>query len=240
MKAFFDVLRARFRSLSQSQVDGINALLHATTGLPVRHRAYILATSWHETAGTMRPITEFGARPYFDKYEPGTAKGKALGNTLMGDGYRFRGRGYVQITGRANYQKASLATGRDLVADPDKALEPEIAAWIIVKGMLQGWFTGKKLSDYSNYLDMRRVVNGTDKALVIAEYARWFEQALNAIGNVTEAVQPSRPFELPQLDFSPVEAPESRAGAVAAAILAIAAAVAGLGTAVAAYLGVKP
>ena len=180
MKGFFDVVRGYFGPLVQHQVNGFNALLNATADLPVRHRAYILATAFHETARTMQPITEYGSRAYFNKYEPTTEKGRELGNTLLGDGYRYRGRGYVQITGRRNYMRASLATGRDLTDDPDKALDPKLAAIIIVKGMTQGWFTTKRLSDYTEYPDMRRVVNGIDKAILIAGYADKFEAALKS------------------------------------------------------------
>jgi predicted chitinase len=105
---------------------------------------------------------------------------KDLGNTVMGDGKRFMGRGYVQITGRRNYQKASLLTGRDLIATPDLALDPAIAAKIIVHGMVNGWFTGKKLGSQT-YTEMRRIVNGMDKAELIAGYAERFEKALKLV-----------------------------------------------------------
>ena len=95
MKPFFDHIRETLGPLSQSQVDGINALLAATDGMSTDHRAYVLATAWHETARTMQPITEFGSRKYFDKYDAGTSIGKVLGNTIKGDGYKYRGRGYV-------------------------------------------------------------------------------------------------------------------------------------------------
>ncbi len=191
--SFFDSVRASFGPLKQSQVDGFNVLLNATNGLPVAWRAYILATAWHETAATMQPIIERGNRTYFDMYEPSSAKAKALGNTIKGDGYKFRGRGYVQITGRANYVKAGTIVGVDLAANPERALEPDIAAVVIVNGMTRGWFTGKKLSDYpqGDFKNMRRVVNGNDKADLIAGYARKFEAALVT----TSAVAPEKPVE---------------------------------------------
>jgi len=180
MKAFFDSLRGAFGPLSKNQVDGIEHLLKATEGLPLRHRAYVLATAWHETGPVssalhMTPRREiWGPTDTQRRYEGR----KDLGNTVTGDGRKFAGRGYVQITGRTNYQKASFLTGRDLVADPDLALDPEIAARIIVHGMAHGWFTGKKMADFASYRDMRRVVNGTDKADLIAGYAEAFEAAL--------------------------------------------------------------
>lgn len=180
MSAFFAKVREFFGRLSQEQVDGFNVLLDGTATVNLRHRAYILATAWHETAFTMQPITERGSRAYFNKYEPGTKLGKALGNTLIGDGYRFRGRGYVQITGRRNYNRAALAVGKDLVTMPDLALDPETATRIIVSGMSAGWFTGRKMADYDDYVKMRAVVNRRDRAGDIAGYAHRFETALMA------------------------------------------------------------
>ena len=216
MKQFFDSVRASFGALSQSQVDGFNALLLASVGMPIKHRAYILATAWHETAFTMQPIHERGQVSYFDKYEPGTKIGRDLGNTLKGDGYRFRGRGYVQLTGRRNYAKAGAALHIDLVGNPDKALEPATAAKIIVFGMFEGWFTAKKLGSQS-YVEMRKIVNGTDKAEQIAGYAVKFEAAL---ASVTEA-----PQEPPKPETPPVTQNSAGRG-IAAAVMAIAAAVA--------------
>lgn len=183
-KVFFGAVRPLFGgSLSQGQVDGIEALLAATAALPVTHRAYLLATAKHETADTMRPIVEYGGRKYFDKYDTGKLAA-ALGNTPAadGDGYLYRGRGYVQVTGRANYGKAGLALGLDLLRHPDMALHPTVASQILVRGCSEGWFTGKKLGDYlpGDYRNARRVVNGTDRADLIAGYARQFEIALVA------------------------------------------------------------
>ena len=226
MKQFFDSVRASFGALSQSQVDGFNALLLASVGMPIKHRAYILATAWHETAFTMQPIHERGQVSYFDKYEPGTKIGRDLGNTLKGDGYRFRGRGYVQLTGRRNYAKAGAALHIDLVGNPDKALEPATAAKIIVFGMSEGWFTAKKLGSQS-YVEMRRIVNGADKAEQIAGYAVKFEAAL---ASVTEA-----PQEPPKPETPPVTQNSAGRG-IAAAVMAIAAAVAAV---VAYFFGVK-
>lgn len=183
MTAFFDAIRPMFGRLSTSQVSGIETILAASDHLPITHVAYLLGTTFHETARTMQPITEYGGKQYFNKYDTGKLA-KALGNTpeADGDGYKYRGRGFVQITGRANYAKAGKALGVDLVGNPDMALQPTVAALILVRGCTNGWFTGKKLSDYlpGDYVNARRIVNGTDKAEAIANYARRFEAALNA------------------------------------------------------------
>ena len=169
MKTFFDHVRRFFGPLSQHQVDGFMVILNATLSLPMRHRAYILATVFHETAKTMQPIAEYGK-----------GKGKPYGKPAGPHGKAYYGRGYVQLTWLANYQKAALATGRDLVANPDLAMEPDIASVILVRGMTEGWFTGKKLSDFTSYTAMRAIVNGTDKAALIAGHAEVFEDALIA------------------------------------------------------------
>ncbi|UFS66946.1 carboxypeptidase [Paracoccus denitrificans] len=166
--------------LTQGQVEGVEIILKEIgTGL-TEHKAYTLATAQWETANTMQPIYERGKVSYFDKYEPGTKLGKALGNIEKGDGYRFRGRGFVQITGRRNYGFAGYKIGIDLIADPDKALDPHVASVILWRGMSEGWFTGRKLSNYlpGNYRDARRIVNGTDRAREIANLASRWETAL--------------------------------------------------------------
>lgn len=173
MEAFFDHIRSRIFGgrLRQSQVDGINAILNATVGLPISHRAYILATAAFETAWTVQPIREYGQ-----------GKGRTYGKPGKHGGQIAYGRGFAQLTWDRNYEKADKELGLDgaLVADYDLALDPEIAADILVRGCSEGWFTGKKLSDYlpGDYVNARRVVNGTDKAHQIAAQARTFEDAL--------------------------------------------------------------
>lgn len=197
-KVFFDEIRKSFGSFSQSQVDGFEQIIGTWEKLypegDLRMLGYILATAWHETARTMQPIYERGPRKYFRKYEPGTRIGKRLGNTVVGDGYRFRGRGYVQLTGRRNYRDASRRLGVDLVKEPDRALEPELAAKILIKGMMEGWFTGKALPQYikekADYVRARRTVNGLDRAKQIAAYARKFSMALKKAWKEEPKVEP--------------------------------------------------
>lgn len=187
MDKFFNALASLFPRMTSKQREGIIIVTNATRTLPLKQRAYLLATTYHETAATMQPVTEFGGRKYFDKYDTGRLAA-ALGNTPQadGDGYFFRGRGYVQITGRVNYEKAGKKLKIDLVNKPDLALEPRIAADILVKGSVEGWFTGKKLDDYitntkADYINARRIINGVDQAKKIASYATTFELALEQL-----------------------------------------------------------
>lgn len=120
--------------------------------------AYILATAVHESnAG--KNMEELGGPSYFNKYQ-----GK-LENNQPGDGARFKGRGYVQLTGRRNYRDWSRRTGLDLVNNPDQVKKPSVAARILVEGMKKGTFTGKGLDSYINgqktdFINARRTVNG--------------------------------------------------------------------------------
>lgn len=137
--------------------------------------AYILATTVHES----------GAGAHLEEFASGSAyEGRRdLGNTQSGDGVRFKGRGYVQVTGRNNYTDWSRRLGLDLVGNPELAEDPKIAARILVQGMKEGTFTGKKLSDYigngrTDFVGARRIVNGTDKASTFAATAQKILQAM--------------------------------------------------------------
>jgi len=181
---FFQGYRDKFGKLEQSQVDGLNQLLAAiredTEMTDLRYVAYFLATTLHECAGEWRPIKERGGVEYLQRYEGR----KDLGNTQTGDGVRFCGRGYVQITGRRNYTYFETRLNVNLTGNPELALLPEVAYKIATVGMLEGRFTGKKLSDYLNsettdYINCRRVINGMDRAQRIGGYALMFEAILN-------------------------------------------------------------
>lgn len=191
---FFDAYRREFGLLKQKQVDGIDFILSSfesdTNIENIPSMAYMLATIKHETAETFEPITEYGGKSYFNRYDPVLAdssrrreSAKRNGNTVTGDGYKYRGRGYVQITWKNNYKRLGEALGYDLVKNPEKTLEPAIAYQILSYGMRKGAFTGKKLSDYisennTDYINARRIINGTDKASVIKTYAQGFERLL--------------------------------------------------------------
>lgn len=209
-KFFATVRNSVFKgSLSQTQVNGIEALLDACDDFSVtdaRHVAYVLATPMIETGGSFQPIvenlnySELGLQRTFPKYfsaidartyarQPQRIANRAYANRMgngdeaSGDGWKFRGRGYCQITGHDNYLKFSRIIGHDLVSNPDVTLQDDVAAKVIVVGMRDGTFTGKSLSDYftsksSDWVGARRIINGLDRANDIASYAKRFYDAL--------------------------------------------------------------
>ena len=185
VKYDWDKLRSHFGRLNQSQVDGFNAVLSAINqyGSPANKPAYVaymLATAWHETAATMQPIAEYGK-----------GKGRPYGKRIDVHGGRYSdslpiyyGRGYVQLTWLTNYVFMKNRLGVDFVNNPELALNPKHATDIMITGMLEGSFTGKSLQKYITYglyfefVNARRIINGTDKATLIAQYAVRFLDSL--------------------------------------------------------------
>ncbi len=183
VQAFGHTLVSPAQTAGAGRLLGLLATDPAITDL--RWVAYMLATVKHECADTWEPITERGALSYFNKYEPGTPLGERLGNTQPGDGFRYRGRGYVQITGRTNYARLSKILGLDnhLITTPEMALVPDVAYRIMSEGMRRGLFTGKKLGDFittdtCDYTNARRMINGLDRADRIRDYATGIEAVL--------------------------------------------------------------
>jgi predicted chitinase len=165
-------------NLNAKQFVNINLLVTEAKAQGItddRQIAYILATAKHETAGTFAPIKEYGGITYFiKKYWLNSRVAKWLGNDNANDAAKYFGRGFVQITGETNYERFAKLFNIDLVNNPDLALVPAIAAKIAVYGMIHGTFTGAKLADYfrasANPISARRIINGTDKAELIAKY----------------------------------------------------------------------
>jgi len=176
---FYAKARKLTGSLDQTQVDSIEAVLKRMAGMPVQHIAYVLATAWHEARFT--PQREWGrgkGRPY--------AKAGKHGQSQYG-------RGLVQLTWDRNYEWADKRLGLNgaLLKDFDLALRPDIAADILVYGMLEAAFAsnGKPLKHYGpdasgkfDYVRARQTVNVMDKASAIAKHAEHFEAALRAGG----------------------------------------------------------
>lgn len=177
--------------LSPSQQAGVSEILKEASGLPKPYVAYLLATAYHETGRTFQPVRETFAKDddtAINILENSFQKGRMPWVTRPywrkdSQGKSWLGRGFVQLTHKANYLKASKELRVDLLSDPDKAMDPSIAAKILVKGSLGGWFTRKKLSDYldqdpPDYYNARRIINSVESAQRVARYAKMFEDAL--------------------------------------------------------------
>jgi len=215
---FFFAFQGPLGQFSPLQLEALDYLLSALENDPhitdIRDAAYILATTYHETAATFRPIHEYGNRAYFMKrYGSDTKVGRELGNDTPEEGADYAGRGFPQVTGENNYEMIERAlrkeypeviarfeqrTGKsfDLTvgdqpndsSDPDNMMDPEIAYCAMSYGMRKGAFTGVGLRKYINdkgcdYINARRIINGTDCAQKIAGYAVNIEAALEAAIN---------------------------------------------------------
>ena len=173
--------------LTSSQIEGIKFKLDAFDKFQIsdfRWRAYMLATSYHETGRTMQPIEEWGR-----------GKGKPYGQKLRHDRkpYTFPdklyyGRGDVQLTWYENYEFMGKLLGIPLLEQPELALKPDISAQIMIEGMTRGKsnrgdFTGVSLENYfsatkDDPVHARRIINGLDKANLIATYHNKFLTAI--------------------------------------------------------------
>tara|TARA_R110000851_G_scaffold6659_3_gene26654 strand:- start:1822 stop:2451 length:630 start_codon:yes stop_codon:yes gene_type:complete len=146
--------------------------------------AYIMATAYHET-DRFKALGEYGE-----------GKGRDYGVPLLsirGKTIGYYGRGWVMLTWLQNYAKvsvaATLAFGKpiDLVNNPDMIIDNlEVNAFATFEGMITGMFTGRKIGTYINgngtdFLKARKVINGMDKASLIAGYAEAFKEAFGDI-----------------------------------------------------------
>lgn len=191
-KKFFDGVRSGPfpGTLTPAQTGGMSAIMDEWDRrklTDLRWLAYMLATTYHETARTMQPINEYGK-----------GKGRKYGVPDSKTGQTYYGRGFVQLTWLDNYRRMGTITGTDLVNKPELALQLPIASAIMFEGMIRGTFTGKKLADYfsgskDDPVNARRIINGTDKAELIAGLHKQFLSDLKA----ADTAQATAPAPLP-------------------------------------------
>jgi hypothetical protein len=192
--------------LTPSQVGGLTFILdcwendHA--GWDTRWLAYALGTTHLETGAAMQPINEKGGTKYFEgNYGPtghNPKRARQMGNTAVGDGAKYHGRGFVQLTWNVNYKAMSdhltseFGKPIDLVKNPEQALKPEYAAEIMFHGMNVGTFTARKFSDYftkkangtvakDDWVGARAIINGNDKAPIIAGFGKRYYAAISQL-----------------------------------------------------------
>lgn len=195
---FFDTVRRDLFAgrLRPGQIDGLNAILDRfEETLPEgddRWLAYMLATAYHETAATLQPVRETLALTD-EKAIAALDRAMASGRLKTvktpywrpdAEGKSWLGRGFVQLTHRRNYEAMTNATGIDLIARPERAMEKDVAVTILFRGMIDGLFSGKCLKDYfagdlEDWTGARRIINGLDRAALVAGYAKAFYAALS-------------------------------------------------------------
>lgn len=177
-RTFFDNYRIEFGALNQNQVDALNQFIDLTNQnikeFSVNQWAYMYATTHHETNATFEPVKE----AYWIK----NAEVWRKKNLRY---YPYYGRGFVQLTWLDNYKKYAELFDVDIVNNPDLVMDFKLSFNIMVHGMKNGTYTGKKVGDYignlkADYVGARRVINGTDKAQMIADHANKFERILKA------------------------------------------------------------
>jgi hypothetical protein len=209
IEALIEVPPASIRTFAQRSIPVILAECHNSGVTDKAQIAYILATSQHESLCGKLMFEIWGPTAAQKKYE-----GRSdLGNTQRGDGFRFRGRGYVQITGRSNYRDWSRRLGHsiDLVSNPDiVAQKTEIAAKILVQGMRDGTFRPPhKLSRHvsesnPDFFNAREIINAdkNKNGRKIAGYAVSYLKALGKVGEFEEVTLSTVPSPMPSTSTS--------------------------------------
>ena len=191
---FFTAFRSQFGDFNKSQVQGYDAIFDYWDKSDLtdkRWLAYVLATAFHETGENMQPVREG-----FCSSDQGSinAVTDIFNRGIIDENYAlpkengksYFGRGLVQITWDYNYKNLgqAIGIGNQLYDNPSLALDMDIAVKILFKGMVDGLYTGKSLrmyfsEDSTDWVNARRIINGTDKADLIAGYGQKFFQCLS-------------------------------------------------------------
>ena len=158
------------REKAEAYLPHLNAAMaEANINTPQRQAAF-LAQLAHES-GEFRWMQELASGAAYEGR-------KDLGNTQSGDGVRFKGRGPIQLTGRANYQKAGDALGIDLINNPKRAADPDVgfrtAAWF--------WSTRglNEAADKGDFLTITKRINGGTNGL--ADRQKYYSRAQQTLG----------------------------------------------------------
>jgi len=131
---------------------------------------------------------EYGTSAYkralYDVTGANPARARLNGNTEEGDGVKYCGRGYAQLTWKNNYRKVGQALGLDLVTSPNDAMDPSVSVQILFKGMIDGWFTGQNFGKFlsgekSDWRNARKIINGLDRADLVKGHALRYYAAIS-------------------------------------------------------------
>jgi putative chitinase len=145
---------------------------------PLRASAF-LAQIAHESAELKYMEEIWGPTAQQKKYEPPGELATRLGNTQQGDGFRYRGRGPIQITGRANYEKYGDLLGVDLVGNPDLAATPQFA--FATAGLFWKLNGLNELADVQDFTAITKRINGGLNGL--PERQKYYDIAKNVLGS---------------------------------------------------------
>ena len=145
---------------------------------PLRASAF-LAQIAHESAELKYMEEIWGPTAQQKKYEPPSDVATRLGNTQPGDGFRYRGRGPIQITGRANYEKYGDLLGVDLIGNPDLAATPQYA--FSTAGLFWKLNGLNELADVQDFTAITKRINGGLNGL--ADRQKYYEIAKNVLGS---------------------------------------------------------
>lgn len=170
----------------------LNQAMQAHAVDTVLRSAAFIAQLAHES-GELRWMEElWGPTAAQRRYEPPGDLAARLGNTMPGDGARFKGRGPIQITGRFNYEKFGSLLGVDLVADPALAATPEVA--FAIAGLYWQSNGLNELADAQQFAAITRHINGGTNGL--ADRLRYYERAKTVLGAgaVTRGAPPLAPL----------------------------------------------
>ena len=123
----------------------------------------------------------------FDRYEPGTSSAASLGNKEPGDGPKFKGRGFVQITGRNNYAKMDelLGLGSRLIESPDDMNDPDVAARVLCAFVATKQAQISTASQSGDMASMRRAITGGTHG--VAEFTQAYVTIMSSLSAPTKA-----------------------------------------------------
>lgn len=173
-------------------------------GIDTPLRVAAFAAQLAHESGELRWMEEiWGPTAAQLRYEPPGDLARRLGNTQPGDGLRFKGRGPIQITGRANYRQYGELLGVDLVADPARAAAPELA--FATAGLYWQRNGLNELADARDFVAITKRINGGTNGL--ADRQRYYALALVAL---LPAVPSPRGAPLPR-GFEAIAAAAKRA-----------------------------
>lgn len=179
-------------NISETQAEGFNAILKALNdeGASLKQACFLLSVVLSETNRKMLPkeedeYSDFYIQMYdIEGLRPTVAM--RMGNTVAGDGEKYKQRGFLPVLGKTNYKTIGATIGVDLVQNPEKLMELDIASKALVKGVFEGTYTGYPLSKFINtrstdYTNACRASKGLENAKKISFMAQQLEKVLKEV-----------------------------------------------------------